>query len=59
MNLELGGIILALTILFTADGDVYEEGLWRLVQVQVEKGSHDLPTGGTHGSGPIMTIEQP
>jgi 4-hydroxy-tetrahydrodipicolinate synthase len=58
MNRELGGVIPPLTTPFTADGHVYEEGLRRLVEFQIEKGSHGLFICGTYGSGPIMTTEE-
>ncbi|MBN1582124.1 MAG: dihydrodipicolinate synthase family protein [Anaerolineae bacterium] len=40
-----------LTTPFTKDGDVYEEGLCRLVEFQIEKGSHGLFSCGTYGHG--------
>jgi dihydrodipicolinate synthase/N-acetylneuraminate lyase len=52
---EPSGIIPPLTTPFMASGDVYEEGLRRLVEFQIEKGSHGLFICGTYGSGPIMT----
>jgi len=55
---ELRGIIPPMTTPFTEQGTVYEEGLRRLVDFQVEKGSHGLFICGTYGSGPIMTLEQ-
>jgi 4-hydroxy-tetrahydrodipicolinate synthase len=58
MTKELQGIIPPLTTPFTKDGDVYEEGLCRLVEFQIEKGSHGLFICGTYGSGPIMTVEE-
>jgi len=58
MNKELKGIIPPLTTPFTKDGEVYEEGLRRLVEFQIEKGSHGLFVCGTYGSGPIMTVAQ-
>jgi 4-hydroxy-tetrahydrodipicolinate synthase len=58
MTRELRGIIPPLTTPFTADGDVYEEGLRRLVEFQIERGSHGLFICGTYGSGPIMTVEE-
>lgn len=58
MTKELQGIIPPLTTPFTEGGDVYEEGLRRLVEFQVEKGSHGLFICGTYGSGPIMTVEE-
>jgi 4-hydroxy-tetrahydrodipicolinate synthase len=55
---QLTGIIPPLTTPFTAEGDVYEEGLRRLVAFQVEKGSHGLFICGTYGSGPLMSVAQ-
>ena len=53
---RLEGIIPPLTTPFTESGDVYEEGLRRLVEFQIEKGVHGLFICGTYGSGPIMTV---
>ena len=58
MTKVLQGIIPPLTTPFTEDGDVYEKGLRRLVEFQIEKGSHGLFICGTYGSGPIMTVEE-
>ena len=58
MARELSGIIPPLTTPFTADGDVYEEGLRRLVEFQIDKGTAGLFICGTYGSGPIMTVEE-
>lgn len=58
MAKELHGIIPPLTTPFTAQGDVYEVGLRRLVDFQIEKGVHGLFICGTYGSGPIMTVEE-
>ncbi|MBN1873546.1 MAG: dihydrodipicolinate synthase family protein [Anaerolineae bacterium] len=58
MTKKLYGIIPPLTTPFTEDGAVYEEGLRRLVEFQIEKGSHGLFICGTYGSGPIMTLEE-
>mgnify|MGYP006300027167 CR=1 FL=1 len=55
---DLYGIIPPLTTPFTAEGDVYEAGLRRLVDFQAEGGSHGLFICGTYGSGPIMTVEE-
>jgi 4-hydroxy-tetrahydrodipicolinate synthase len=55
---EAKGIIPPLTTPFTENGDVYEEGLRRLVDFQIEKGIHGLFICGTYGSGPIMTVEE-
>jgi dihydrodipicolinate synthase/N-acetylneuraminate lyase len=56
MTRELFGIIPPLTTPFTPGGDVYEDGLRRLVDFQAEGGSHGLFICGTYGSGPIMTL---
>jgi dihydrodipicolinate synthase/N-acetylneuraminate lyase len=58
MTREVKGIIPPLTTPFTKNGDIYEAGLRRLVEFQIEKGVHGLFICGTYGSGPIMTIEQ-
>ena len=58
MSKELQGIIPPLTTPFTKDGDVYEDGLGRLIEFQIEKGSHGLFICGTYGSGPIMTVQE-
>ena len=58
MTKDLYGIIPPLTTPFTENGNVYEEGLRRLVEFQIEKGSHGLFICGTYGSGPIMTLEE-
>lgn len=58
MTREALGIIPPLTTPFDEDGAVYEEGLRRLVDFQIEKGVHGLFICGTYGSGPIMTVEE-
>jgi 4-hydroxy-tetrahydrodipicolinate synthase len=58
MARELMGIIPPMTTPFTKTGEVYEDGLRRLVEFQVEKGSHGLFICGTYGSGPLMTLEE-
>jgi len=58
MARELKGIIPPMTTPFTKEGEVYEEGLRRLVEFQIAKGSHGLFICGTYGSGPIMTVEE-
>jgi dihydrodipicolinate synthase/N-acetylneuraminate lyase len=58
MTKELKGIIPPLTTPFTKNGDVFEAGLRRLLDFQVEKGVHGLFICGTYGSGPIMTVEE-
>jgi 4-hydroxy-tetrahydrodipicolinate synthase len=52
------GIIPPLTTPFTRNGDIYEQGLRRLVEFQIEKGVHGLFICGTYGSGPIMSVEE-
>jgi 4-hydroxy-tetrahydrodipicolinate synthase len=56
--MEAKGIIPPLTTPFTQQGEVYEEGLRRLVEFQIGAGVHGLFICGTYGSGPIMTLEQ-
>ena len=56
--MELKGIIPPLTTPFTERGEVYEAGLRRLVEFQVEKGSHGLFICGTYGSGPLMSLAE-
>jgi dihydrodipicolinate synthase/N-acetylneuraminate lyase len=58
MTREVKGIIPPLTTPFTESGDVYEEGLRRLIDFQIEKGVHGLFICGTYGSGPIMTVKE-
>jgi 4-hydroxy-tetrahydrodipicolinate synthase len=56
MAQQLYGIIPPLTTPFTTKGEMYEEGLRRLVEFQIEKGSHGLFICGTYGSGPLMSV---
>jgi N-acetylneuraminate lyase/4-hydroxy-tetrahydrodipicolinate synthase len=58
MGRKVKGIIPPLTTPFDADGSVYEAGLRRLVDFQIEKGVHGLFICGTYGSGPIMTVKE-
>ena len=58
MTKDLYGIIPPLTTPFTPEGNVYEAGLRRLVDFQVDGGVHGLFICGTYGSGPIMTLEE-
>jgi 4-hydroxy-tetrahydrodipicolinate synthase len=58
MTREATGIIPPLTTPFTQAGEVYEEGLRRLIEFQVDGGVHGLFICGTYGSGPIMTVAQ-
>jgi len=56
--LDVKGIIPPLITPFTKDGDVYEEGLRRFLDFQIEKGVHGIWLCGTYGAGPLITIEQ-
>ena len=58
MQKKVQGIIPPLTTPFTESGDVYEQGLRRLVDFQIEKGIHGLFICGTYGSGPIMIVPE-
>ena len=58
MAKELRGIIPPLTTPFTPEGVVYEEGLRRLLDFQMEKGTHGLFICGTYGSGPMMSLAE-
>ena len=58
MQKKVQGIIPPLTTPFTESGEVYERGLRRLVDFQIEKGVHGLFICGTYGSGPIMTVPE-
>jgi N-acetylneuraminate lyase/4-hydroxy-tetrahydrodipicolinate synthase len=58
MDKEVKGIIPPLTTPFTESGEVYEQGLRRLLGFQIEKGVHGLFICGTYGSGPIMTVQE-
>jgi len=55
---QIKGIIPPLTTPFTHEGDVYEEGLRRLLEFQISGGVHGLFICGTYGSGPIMSLEE-
>lgn len=55
---EIKGVVVPLITPFTENGEVYEEGLKRLLDFQVEKGVHGIFPCGTYGSGPLMTTEQ-
>jgi len=57
-KLEIKGVVVPLITPFTENGEVYEEGLKRLLDFQVEKGVHGIFPCGTYGSGPLMTTEQ-
>lgn len=56
--LDLQGIIVPLITPFTRAGEIYEEGLRRLLDFHLEKGSHGLFICGTFGSGPIMSTTE-
>ena len=58
MARELKGIIPPMTTPFTRTGEVYEEGLRRLVEFLVDKGCHGLFICGSYGSGPLMTLAE-
>ena len=58
MTKDLYGIIPPLTTPFTPEGNVYEAGLRRMVDFQLDGGVHGLFICGTYGSGPIMTLEE-
>jgi 4-hydroxy-tetrahydrodipicolinate synthase len=57
-NLPVKGVVPPLLTPFTAEGKVYEEGLRRLLEFQIEKGVHGVFICGTYGSGPLMSVEQ-
>jgi 4-hydroxy-tetrahydrodipicolinate synthase len=57
-RLEIKGIVVPLITPFTKDGEVYEEGLRRLLDFHIAKGVHGVFPCGTYGSGPLMTTEQ-
>jgi len=52
------GIIPPLITPFTRNGGVYEDGLKRLIEFQIENGVKGLFICGTYGSGPLMPVEQ-
>jgi len=56
--MKIEGIIPPLTTPFTQNGQVYEEGLRKLLDFQIKKGSKGVFLCGTYGSGPLMTVEQ-
>ena len=55
---QIRGIIPPLTTPFKRDGTLYEEGLRRLIDFQVDKGSLGVFLCGTYGSGPLMSVSQ-
>jgi dihydrodipicolinate synthase/N-acetylneuraminate lyase len=52
------GVIPPLTTPFTEKGEIYEEGLRRLLKFLIERGIHGVFLCGTYGSGPLMSLEQ-
>ena len=56
--MDIKGIISPLITPFTENGEVYEDGLRRLLDFQIKGGVHGLWVCGTYGAGPLMTIEQ-
>ena len=56
--MDIKGIIPPLITPFTEDGEIYEDGLRRLLDFQIEKGVHGLWICGTYGAGPLLTIVQ-
>jgi 4-hydroxy-tetrahydrodipicolinate synthase len=57
-RLEIKGVVVPVVTPFTKDGEVYEEGLRRLLDFHIEKGVHGIFPCGTYGLGPLMTTEQ-
>jgi len=57
-ELRVKGVIPPLTTPFTENGEIYEEGLRRLLEFQIENGIHGVFLCGTYGSGPLMSLEQ-
>ena len=57
-QMQAKGVIPPLTTPFTKAGEVYEEALRKLLEFQIEKGSHGVFLCGTYGSGPLMSLEQ-
>jgi len=55
---RIRGVIPPLTTPFTETGEVYEEGLRRLLEFQIKNGIHGVFLCGTYGSGPLMSLEQ-
>jgi len=58
MARKVKDIIPPLTTPFTESGELYKEGLRRLVDFQVESGIHGLFICGTYGSGPVMSVQE-
>jgi 4-hydroxy-tetrahydrodipicolinate synthase len=57
-KLQVKGVVPPLVTPFTADGKLYEKGLRRLLEFQIEKGIHGVFLCGTYGSGPLMSAGQ-
>lgn len=57
-RLQVEGVIPPLTTPFTREGEIYEEGLRRLLDFQIEKGSRGVFLCGTYGSGPLMSVSE-
>jgi len=55
---DIKGVIVPLITPFTEDGEVYEEGLRRLLDFHAERGVHGVFPCGTYGSGPLMSTKQ-
>ena len=55
---QINGVIPPLTTPFTREGDIYEDGLRKLLDFQIEKGSHGVFLCGTYGSGPLMSVTE-
>lgn len=55
---QVKGVIPPLTTPFRENGDVFEDGLRKLLDFQVEKGSHGVFLCGTYGSGPLMSVDK-
>jgi 4-hydroxy-tetrahydrodipicolinate synthase len=55
---QINGVIPPLTTPFTRAGDIYEDGLRKLLDFQIEKGSHGVFLCGTYGSGPLMSLTE-
>ncbi|MCW4020269.1 MAG: dihydrodipicolinate synthase family protein [Candidatus Bathyarchaeota archaeon] len=57
-TLLVKGVIPPLTTPFTEAGEVYEDGLRRLLEFQIEKGVHAVFVCGSYGLGPLMSLAQ-
>jgi len=58
VNSQIRGVIPPLTTPFKRDGTLYEEGLRRLLDFQINKGSLGVFLCGTYGSGPLMSLNE-